>query len=128
MLPNFASTVSALTYSIIRQRCELQSRKDFFPHNRVARFVVAQHGRMPDYLRLPLRVLTLAFDAWTLLGTGHLFHRLPHEKRQRQMDSWRRARLGPCRDLMKFYDNLVVFAWFSETHDSCSAELHSRAA
>lgn len=128
MPPSFPDTVSALAYSIIRERCEAQSRKDAFPHNRVARFVIGQHGRMPDYLRFPIRILTLAFDAWAVFRTGHLFHRLPHEQRLRQMEAWRHARLSPCRDFMKFYDNLVVFAWFSETYDSSPAELHHPTA
>ena len=62
MLPSFAPAVSALTYSIIRARCGDASAIADERHNRVARYVLAQHAAMPDYLRLPFAALTVAFD------------------------------------------------------------------
>ena len=53
MLPSFAPAVSALTYSIIRARCGDASAIADERHNRVARYVLAQHAAMPDYLPLP---------------------------------------------------------------------------
>jgi hypothetical protein len=112
---SFPWTVSALAYSIIRERCG--DAGPCFPNNRVARFVLEQHGRMPDYLRLPLAALTLAFDAWPLLRTGRPFHRLPHERRWRQVLAWKRSALGVRRDLVRFYEGLVLFGWHAEVYD-----------
>jgi len=113
MLPSFPATVSALTYSIIRERCADDGRS--FPHNRVVRFILEQHGRMPDYLRAPLQLLTLIFDAWALPFAGRPFHRLPHERRWRQVLAWKQSRPGPRRDLMRFYEGLAIFGWHAET-------------
>ena len=50
----------------------------------VSAFVVAQHSRMPDYLRLPLIVLTLVCDWWPIVfGFGRSLHSLPLEQRRR---------------------------------------------
>jgi hypothetical protein len=115
MLRVFEATVSALCYSILQERCRARVDGDDFRHNEVVRFVRAQQRRMPDYLRWPLFILTLVFD-WSgcLRGQGR-FHRQEHARRWRQIEAWRRSRLGCCRDLVRFYESLVVLCWFSET-------------
>jgi hypothetical protein len=106
----FQVTVSALTDSLIREH----GGPSFSPlHEQVVRFVLEQHGHMPDYLRLPIMLLTCVFDLVSLLVAGHPFHRLAHDRRRRQLLAWRAARLGVCRDLIRFYETLVVFGWTS---------------
>jgi hypothetical protein len=80
----------------------------------VATFVLAQHRRMPDYLRLPFWCLTLLFDAWSLPLTGRPFHRASAAQRSRQLRAWKSSRLGFRRDFIKFYESLALFAWYSE--------------
>jgi len=82
----------------------------------VARFLLQTHARIPDYLRLPLRVLTLAFDAWGVVTAGHPFHRLPLDARRRQVATWKGSRLGFRRDLIKFFETLAVFGVYSERY------------
>lgn len=117
MLPSFAPTVSALTYSIIRARCGDESAIADERHNRVARFVLAQHASMPDYLRVPFAALTVCFDLAAISITGRRFHSLPHERRWRVVDRWRRLPISFARDLIRFYESLVVFGWFALEHD-----------
>jgi hypothetical protein len=106
----FEDTVSALTYSLIREH----GGPPYSPlHNQVVRFVLEQHGRVPDHLRVPLLAFTCVFDVAALVGTGQPFHRLTPERRRRQLRAWRTARLGVCRDLVRFYETLVVFGWTS---------------
>jgi hypothetical protein len=116
MLPSFALTVRALTESIIREECGEATGDSPDLTDRVARFVGDQHARMPDYLRTPLAGLTLAFDAWAIPLAGRPFHRLPHERRRRQIDAWNRSALGFRRDLIRFYKSLVVFGWHAEVY------------
>jgi len=116
VLPSFAPTVSALTYSIIRARCGDDTTPADERHNRVARFVLARHAAMPDYLRLPFAALTVAFDAAALALTGRCFHALPHERRWHVLDQWKRLPIGFARDLIRFYESLVVFGWFTLEH------------
>ena len=85
------------------------------------RFVLAQQARMPDYLRFPIRLATLGFDGYARVTTLRAFHRLPHERRVNQIRVWRLSRLGPFRDLIKFYESLSVYGWYAaleeESHD-----------
>lgn len=111
-LPAFPATVSALSYSIIRERCDGPVVPDD-RHNRIVRFVLAQHAAMPDYLYLPFAILTLVFDAAALATTGRRFHRLPHGARWRFVTAWQRLPVSFARDLIRFYESLVVFSWFA---------------
>jgi hypothetical protein len=77
------------------------------------RFALARQRRLPDLLRLPSRALTLAFDAAPLLRAGRPFHRLSHAARWAQVERWRRARSGVRRDLVRYWESLVLLAWFS---------------
>jgi len=106
----FTDIVSALTQTIIRAHGGSDSPP---AHDRVVRFVAAQCGRAPDYLRLSLRLATLAFDLSAVAYTGHRFRRLDVGRRQRIVATWKRAPLAACRDLMRFYESLVVFGWTS---------------
>lgn len=116
VLPTFAPTVSALAYSIVRARCGDASSLADDRHNRVVRYVLAQHAGMPDYLRLPFAALTVVFGLTAVAFTGRTFHALPHERRWRVVEAWRRLPVSFARDLLRFYEGLVVFAWFTLEH------------
>jgi hypothetical protein len=113
----FRLTVSALTHSIIRERCGYQGEGDDPPHERVVRFVLAQHARMPDYLRLPIMCLTVAFGVSAIVHTGRPFHRLSHDRRWRMLRAWSRSRLALRRDLVKFFENLTLYEWFAQDRE-----------
>jgi hypothetical protein len=82
----------------------------------VSRFVLDQHGRMPDYLRMPLMLVTLAFDTYPCVVRGRPFHCLEMSDRPRFLRAWKQGRLGVQRDLIKFYESLTVFGWQAEQH------------
>lgn len=105
--------MSALAYSVARERCARPG--DDLPGraNRAAAFVEAQVARSPQHMGPALRVATLVFDGWPLLRLARPFHDLPHEARLAQIVAWREARLAPRRDLMRFYESLVVFCWYA---------------
>jgi hypothetical protein len=113
----FQWTVSALVYSLVRERCPEDARAREFLENRVVRFVLAEHARMPDYLRLPIRLATLLFDAYARITTLRAFHRLPHERRVHQIRAWRLSCLAPAGDLVKFYESLSVYGWYSAAEE-----------
>jgi hypothetical protein len=87
----------------------------------VSRFVLEQHGRMPDYLRWPLLLVTLAFDAYPCLFRGRPLHSLPPPVRCRYVEAWRKGRLGVQRDLIKFFESLATFGWQAEQHVNASS-------
>ena len=108
------SIISAIVYSIVGERFEAPDPRRDLPHNRAVRFLLAQHGRMADYLRWPLVALTLAFDWSSIPRHGRRFHRLAPAARARKIEAWRGSRLGACRDFIRFHESLVVFYWYSE--------------
>lgn len=117
MLAAYEHTVSALCYSIIQERCQELPSGPVFRHNDAVRFVLDQQRRMPDFLRGAFVGLTLLFDGCGLVHGGRRFHRLPHAARWRQVEAWRGSRLSFCRDLVRFYESLVLLFWYSEPYE-----------
>ncbi len=109
----FTNTVSALCYSLIDYRFQACSTPLYFPHNSVVQFVLEQQNRMPDYLQFPLCFLTLIFEIWGLFRRGSLFHCQPPSVRQLEIQAWKNSPFQICRDLMRFYESLVVLYWQS---------------
>ena len=114
MRTGFVRTVSALCYSIVQEeslRCAAPAASAVST-NAVVNFVVGQQSRMPDYLRLPLLILTLVFD---LAGIryGARFHRLQPAARSRQIAAWRNSRIAAARDFVRLFDSLATFCWTS---------------
>jgi hypothetical protein len=115
MLPHFEKAVEAFAEATVRERYGPPS-DGVDPSSSVGRFLLDVHARMPDYLRLPFRTLTLAFDAWSLPRHGKPFHHLPHELRIRQLQAWKTSRLEPRRRLIEFYETLAVFSLYSDLY------------
>lgn len=108
----FRAAVNSLTATILEMHAGPAAAAQHTPA--VARFVLDQHGRMPDYLRWPLLYLTLCFVASTILFRGRTFLSAELSTRQRQVTAWKHSRLGPCRDLIKFHETLIVFGYQAE--------------
>ena len=100
----FEATVSALVYSLVNEvSCSPADAKLHVTPNPTVRFVLAEHRRMTDYLRLPIAALTVAFDV-----AGLLFHRKTPQRRAGQIKVWRESSISPCRNLIRFYENLTM--------------------
>jgi hypothetical protein len=105
-------TVSAITYSLIREECAEGDSAAGLSNNAVTRFVLEQCGRMPALLRFPMKLLTLVFDARAILTFGRPFHQLPHEQRWPQIERWRDSHLGICSNFIRFHRGLVLYGWY----------------
>jgi hypothetical protein len=111
----FVNTVSALCYTIVGDQPHTnftRARSDVSV-NAVVNFVIGQQGRMPDYLRAPLFLFTVLFDLAGLAHAGTPFHRQRPAVRRRQIEAWRRSRLTVARDLVRLYESLALFGWYS---------------
>jgi hypothetical protein len=106
----FARTVAALADCVVRTLLQETSGRST---DDSVRFALAQHGRMPTHLRLPVRLATLAFDWSGALRRGRPFHADGPAARDARLARWRIARLAPCRDLIRFWESLIVYGWFS---------------
>ena len=76
--------------------------------------IVEAQQLMPDYLRMPMRVLTLLFDCTGILRGGRLFRALPLDARQAQLAAWRDSRIGLCRNFVRFYESLFLLIVLQE--------------
>jgi hypothetical protein len=110
--PDFR-VVSALCYSLTTQHFGPPSASGPLPHNDAAYFVIGQLNRMPDFLRPALRLLTFVFDWAAMLTHGRRFHRLTSQAREKIVARWRTSRIGPCRDLIRLYESLVLVHTYS---------------
>lgn len=108
MRKTFRKTAEALCESFLRERYGAAAASRDAIRD-ASGFALAQHARMPDYLRLPFFGATLFFGLSALVMRGAPFHRLNGEKRQQHIRLMRR--IGPFRDLMRFYEGLSVFAY-----------------
>jgi hypothetical protein len=111
----FPKTVRAITEAVLWDRVGPEAVALAGP---VSAFVLGQYSRMPDYLRLPLLMLTLLCDSWPLfLGFWRPLHSLSLELRRPVIASWKHSRFGFRRSLIKFYESLAVYGWAAEYPD-----------
>jgi choline dehydrogenase-like flavoprotein len=110
----FANAVSALCYSFIRAHFAERAGEPGPHWNRTVRFVLDQHDRMPDYLCLPLQILTLLFVHWSGLPRIGSYRAVDPDRRWRWIERMRGSKVGPFRDLIRFYEGLTVFGFNAE--------------
>ena len=72
-------------------------------------FVERQIKVMPDYMRFGIILLTSFFYVWVYLLYMSSFSDLHISKRLIIINKWKNSRLGVFRNLMRFYETLVLF-------------------
>ena len=105
-------TISALVYEIAASD-DRPERERYTAYNEIVVFIQEQLERMPQFLAWAIKVATAVFGASRILLEGSLFHQRDSSRRRLQIEIWKRSRVGPCRDLMRFYTSLVVLALYS---------------
>jgi len=106
-------TVSAIAYTLAREHAGGEGERLQAPFNDVARFLEYELAHLPDYLRPIVKALTVFFDVAGIIHLGGLFHRQEPNERLRQVKAWRSSRLSPCREFIRFYEALSLFALHS---------------
>lgn len=113
--PNIEKCVAALSATLAgMESVAPDSRKDV---TATVAFILATQEKMPDYLRLAIRALTMVFDAWPLVVARRPFHGLCFEQRKAQIEHWERSRLAFRRALIEFYRSFVAFGLHSDPND-----------
>jgi hypothetical protein len=54
------------------------------------------------------------FDAAPLVRAGRPFHRLDAPRRAAALARWRIARVGALRSFVRYWESLVILAWYAE--------------
>ena len=120
----FQKTVSALVATILENRFGVLPQQKPELCGRVVGFVVAQCGRMPDYLRFPFVVLTCYFGLISIVLTGKPFHGGSLVQRSKQVLRWKTAALGPHKNLIKFYESFAIFKYYDLLESGNERECH----
>jgi hypothetical protein len=76
--------------------------------------IIERQGAMPDYLRLPTRVLTHIFDYWGLVVAGKRFQNLDATSQAGLFDAWKTSRFNVCRNFVRFYESLYLLIVMQE--------------
>jgi hypothetical protein len=106
-------TVSALAYALATGRTPEEFTEFRPPYNDLTSFILEQQYRLPDFLRFPMRTVTLGFDLIGILRAAREFHRQPLASRQRQAIAWKNSSISAKRDFVRYYESLVMLALLS---------------
>lgn len=88
------------------------------PYNDVAEFVFRQWHQMPDYLRLPMMLLTLGYDVLGVLRNRKVYHLRELTARLDHLKNSKLSKLGLERDLVRYYESLGTLALFSRVNSA----------
>ncbi len=80
----------------------------------IAAEIIACQQNLPDYLSLPMRILTWCFGLSSLPGNWCTFHRLDLSRQFAQLQYWRNSKFGVCRNFVRFYESLFLLAALQE--------------
>jgi hypothetical protein len=100
------NTVSAICY-------EIAARHEFPCGPEVERFVHGQLARMPRLLSAGVSGATLLFGMTACFHGMRVFHRQRAGLRSLHVMRWKHSSIGPCRDLVRLYESLVVVYLYS---------------
>ena len=76
-------------------------------------FLLSQMKAMPDYLRLPFKLLTLFFGLHTILFYGKSFPALKPEQRAKVISNWKHSSLSFMQTFIRFFEGLVTVHVYS---------------
>jgi hypothetical protein len=79
--------------------------------------ILERQNAMPDYLRLPMRILTRIFDYWGVVVAGKRFQHLDATGQALLFDSWKTSRFNVCRDFVRFYESLYLLITLQENSE-----------
>jgi hypothetical protein len=111
-----AATARALAAVIVAQRCAARP-DDAGRLARVTAAVLEQSARAPDVLRLPLALLLHLFDVAPIVRRGRRFVGLEPVAQAAALSRWRGARVGAFRSFVRYWESLVILAWYAEDDD-----------
>ena len=122
MGPDFAACVRSLSATLLAEQSVLPVTEQ--EKEAVADHLLSTTVRMPDHLRLALRMATLFFDALAYPVSGRPFHKLGLTRQQAQLRRLDRLPIGPIRSLTGFYRTLSVHALWSLAESRAAPPSH----
>ena len=118
----FHDIASALAYSIAQPHETTPELAP--PHNDLTQFILTQHAQMPDYLRGPMKMAAMGFDAFGVASGGKCFHSQSPEKRAKQIAAWKNSNISFQRDFIRYFESLATLALYSRDTERRSPTRH----
>jgi hypothetical protein len=81
---------------------------------KVVEVLVFKIDLMPRYMGFGIVMLTHFFNIYTCLFCLRSFQKLNQNQQMRMMNHWRNFPVALARDLIKFYERLPVFIYYSQ--------------
>ena len=107
----FHDVASALAYSLAQPHETTPELAP--PHNDLTQFILTQHAQMPDYLRTPMKLAALGFDAYGVARGGKRFHCQSPERRAGQIAAWKNSSISFQREFIRYFQSLATLALYS---------------
>jgi hypothetical protein len=110
---SYPNIIAALSAELQRRYADadLESHRET---GSVVSEIIERQGAMPDYLRLPTRMLTHIFDYWGLVVAGKRFQNLDAAGQAGLIDAWKSSRFNVCRNFVRFYESLYLLIIMQE--------------
>lgn len=108
------ATVTALAWQFGRSKLFGNGSSGMYAFDEEANFLLLQMNNMPDYLRLPFRMVTLFFGLHTILFFGKPFSKLRPDQREKVILSWKNARVNFMSTFIRFHESLVTVYVYSK--------------
>ena len=110
--------ISSIVYSVIDTFHGNNELSNSAHLNRTVMILYNKLYRMPGFLSISMRILTLVFDWYGFVTTGTRFHKQSPAKRKYQLSLWENSTFATFRDFVRFYQTLSVFIYCSEHYTS----------
>lgn len=107
------ATVTAMAWQLGRSRGSLEGTTPLKTFDAETAFLLQQMQQMPDYLRFPFRMVTLAYGLHTIAFHGKPFHLLKPEQRDVVIRKWKHSSLSFMSTFIRFFEGLVTVHVYS---------------
>ena len=105
------ATVTAMAWQLGRSKAGEDSRLHTFDSE--TSFLLHQMNNMPDYLRLPFRMITFFFGIHTILFYGKTFPSLQPKQKEDIILKWKNSSLSFMSTFIRFFEGLVTVHVYS---------------
>lgn len=107
------ATVTAMAWQLGRSKGTLAGKMPLQTFDSETVFLLQQMNQMPDYLRLPFRMVTLFYGLHTILTHGKPFHALQPQQRDAVIRKWKHAKISFMSTFIRFFEGLVTVHVYS---------------
>jgi len=107
------ATVTAMAWQLGRSKGTVAGKQQLQTFDAETVFLLQQMNQMPDYLRLPFRMVTLLYGLHTILTHGKPFYALQPQQRDAVIRKWKQSKISFMSTFIRFFEGLVTVHVYS---------------